>query len=147
MKTYRVMRMTETNYIKFMNGGFNYEYEYLYIEAETPEEAMKKAKANGYYTYGFAKTVEEVEAEEKAFEEYFEEKERKKVEAKARKEENELKKANALGITVEELRELKKLKAKAKRYKKELTEIEETFKKLEERKNYLKKWLEENEVE
>lgn len=147
MKTYKVMRMTRTNYIKFMNGEWNYDYEYLYIEADTPEEAVKKAKANGYYVYGTAKTLEEIEAEEKAFEEYFEEKKRKKVEAKAKKEENELKKANALGITVEELKELKKLKAKAKKYEKELAEIEETFKKLEERKNYLKKWLKENEVE
>ena len=48
MKTYKVQRMTEDSYHKFMGGSWDYEVETLYIDAHNAREAALKAQKPGY---------------------------------------------------------------------------------------------------
>lgn len=48
MKTYKVQRMTEDNYHKFMSGSWYYDVETLYIDVHNAKEAALKAQRPGY---------------------------------------------------------------------------------------------------
>lgn len=114
---YNVQRMTYNDYCNYMGGGYNYNVENLHLEAESPEEAVKMAEAEGYMVNkDYVKTVAELEAEEAERKAQYirEEAERKaKAErAKARKAEREAAAAAALGLSLEAY------KAKVKRDKK-----------------------------
>lgn len=144
MTTYRVERMTVANYNRMMSGSNNYSVETLTIEANSKEEAVKKAKARNYMVNeNYVKSVEEIaearakaEAEEKAEAE-------KKAKAQATRIANEKAKAEAMGMTVEEYRAYKKNEAWKKRAVKRIAEIEEEIKKLKALKESIKRQLEE----
>lgn len=124
MKTYEVQRMTEADYSNYLGGGYNFSVEKLHIEAETAEEAGKKAEANGYVVnYGYIKSVEELEAMEKAFEEKLKAEAQKKAERKAKAKAREAKKAQDAGMTVEEYRAEKKRLNLIKNLNKEIEEL------------------------
>ena len=109
MKTYEVQRMTEADYSNYLDGGYNFSVEKLHIEAETAEEAGKKAEADGYVVnYGYIKSVEELEAMKTAWEEELKAEAQKKAERKARAKAREAEKAREAGMTVEEYRAEKK---------------------------------------
>ncbi len=109
MKTYEVQRMLEADYGNYLDGGYNFSVEKLHIKAETAEEAGKKAEADGYVVnYGYIKSVEELEAMDKAFEEKLKAEAQKKAERKAKAKAREEWKAREAGMTVEEYRAEKK---------------------------------------
>lgn len=109
MKIYEVQRMTEDDYSNYLGGGYNFSVERLCIEAETAEEAGKKAEADGYVVnYGYIKSLEELEAMKNADREYWEAEEKKKAERKARAKAREAERAREAGMTVEEYRAEKK---------------------------------------
>ena len=109
MKTYEVQRMIEADYSNYLDGGYNFSVEKLHIEAETAEEAGKKAEADGYVVnYGYIKSLEELEAMRKADREYWEAEAQKKAERKAKAKAREEWKAREAGMTVEEYRAEKK---------------------------------------
>lgn len=86
---YRVERMTIDNYNRYMSGSNFYDLEVLKIEAENKEEAIEKAKAEGYVVNkDYVKTIEEIEAKEKAIEEAYE---KRLAKEKARNEKARLK--------------------------------------------------------
>jgi hypothetical protein len=135
--TYRVERMTTENYHNFMGGSYCCNVEYLDIEAETAEEAVEMAKAEGYVVNkNYVKTVEELEAIKKAQDEAWRAKEEKAERAKAKRKETEARKAVEAGMTVEEYRKEKARKAKIARLEKEIAELEE---KIARQKAYLAK--------
>lgn len=124
MKTYEVQRMTEADYSNYLGGGYNFSVEKLHIEAETAEEAGKKAEANGYVVnYGYIKSVEELEAMDKAFEEKLKAEAQKKAERKAKAKAREAKKAQDAGMTVEEYKAEKKRLNLIKNLNKEIEEL------------------------
>ena len=135
--TYRVERMTTENYHNFMGGSYCCNVEYLDIEAETAEEAVEMAKAEGYVVNkNYVKTVEELEAIKKAQDEAWRAKEEKAERAKAKRKETEARKAVEAGMTVEEYRKEKARKAKIARLEREIAELEE---KIARQKAYLAK--------
>ena len=85
----------------------------------------------------FKKFCDETLAEKKAEKE-------KEERAKQRKFDNEKRRAEENGMTVEEYRAWKKLQAKKKRYAREIAEFEEEIKKLQNAIAWKKKFLEEN---
>lgn len=136
MTTYRVQRMTQDNFNRYMNGSYLYFIEELNIEADSKEEAFKKAEAEGYVVNECVRTLEEVEAEEKKAEERIEAERVKRENAKARKLANEIKKAEAEGMTLEEYRKAKNHKAHIKRVENEIAKLEKEL-------AYKKRYLEE----
>lgn len=124
MKTYEVQRMTEADYSNYLDGGYNFSVEKLHIEAETAEEAGKKAEADGYVVnYGYIKSVEELEAMKTAWEEELKAEAQKKAERKARAKAREAEKAHEAGMTVEEYRAEKKRLKLIKNLNKEIEEL------------------------
>lgn len=125
MAIYRVERMTETNYNRYMCGSNEYgPVEYLNIEADSKEEAIKKAEKKGYVVNDYVITLEEVERQERERQERWE---RYEAEEKAKKEKRlakEAEKAKAAGMTVEEYRKDKAHKAYIKRLEREIDELE-----------------------
>jgi len=85
----------------------------------------------------FKKFCDETLAEKKAEKE-------KEEKAKQRKIDNEKRRAEENGMTVEEYRAYKKLQAKKKRYAKEIAEFEKEIEKLQNAIAWKKKFLEEN---
>ena len=135
-KTYQVERQTIKDHNDMM-GGYHYHTEILTIEAETAEEAGKKAEEMGYIVnYGYIRTLEEVEAEEKRIEEAILADRERLANARAKRQATELKKAAELGLTIEEYKAEKAKKAKITRLKNEIAELEKT---LARKKAYLKK--------
>lgn len=132
MKTYRVRRATTENFIEMMRGNYIYDVECLDIEAETPEEAVDKARADGYeiINEGYVKTVEELEAKAKAWREERAAEEAKKEAAKAKRKETEERKAAEAGMTVKEYRAEKWRQGEIRRLQRILKETEEALKKL-----------------
>jgi len=132
MKTYRVKRVTTEDFGIMMSGGYLYDIEYLDIEAETPEEAVNKAEAVGYVIInkGYVKTLEELEAEEKAWREERAAEEAKKEAAKIKRKETEERKAAEAGMTVKEYRAEKWRQGEIRRLQRILKETEEALKKL-----------------
>lgn len=124
MKTYEVQRMTEADYSNYLDGGYNFYVEKLHIEAETAEEAGKKAEADGYVVnYGYIKSIEELDAMKKAFEEELKAEAQKKAERKAKAKAREEWKAREAGMTVEEYRAEKKRVKLIKNLNKEIEEL------------------------
>ena len=135
MGTYRLERMTTTDYNIYMGGGYNYEVEKLLIEAETVEEAIQKAEKPGMIVNkGYVKTLEEIEAEKEAQAKAEAEREAKAKRAKAKRKETELRKATEMGLTVEEYRKAKARKATIAKVTKEIEELEKA---LEQKRKYL----------
>lgn len=135
MATYRVERMTNTDYNIYMGGGYNYEVEKLFIEAETVEEAIQKATKPGMVVNkGYIKTLEEIEAEKEAKAKAEAERKAKAERAKAKRKETELRKATEMGLTVEEYRKAKAHKATIAKVTREIEELEKA---LEQKKRYL----------
>lgn len=125
MTTYRIERMTTESYHEYMSGSNNYHTEILNIEAENAKEAIKKAEANGYIVNKrYVKSVEEIEAEQKANEEKWLAEKAKEEAKKTKKAEAEAKKAAEAGQTIEEYRKAKARKAYARRLEREIEEIE-----------------------
>ena len=58
MALYKVQRMTEADYHKYMAGSYYYQVEEIYITAETAEEAVLMAKKAGYFVNNRATKVE-----------------------------------------------------------------------------------------
>lgn len=85
----------------------------------------------------FKKFCDETLAEKKAEKE-------KEERAKQKRIDNEKRRAEENGMTVEEYRAWKKLQAKKKRYAREIAEFEEEIKKLQNAIAWKKKFLEEN---
>ena len=85
----------------------------------------------------FKKFCDETLAEKKAEKE-------KEEKAKQRKIDNEKRRAEENGMTVEEYRAWKKLQTKKRRYEREIAEFEEQIKKLQNAIAWKKKFLEEN---
>ena len=122
---YRVQRMSMDSYNAYMGGSYNYWVEELDIEANSPEEAVELAKAEGYVVNDrCVKSVEEIEAEEKAREEARKAEAEKKANAKARKAEAEARKAAEAGMSVEEYRKDKARKANIRKMEREIAELE-----------------------
>ena len=68
MTTYRVTIFTEKNYGKYMSGSNNYDNECVYVEANSKEEAVKKAQKTGYVVHTpSVKTFEEIQKEEERY--------------------------------------------------------------------------------
>lgn len=124
MKTYEVQRMLEVDYSNYLDGGYNFSVEKLHIEAETAEEAGKKAEADGYVVnYGYIKSVEELETMKTAWEEELKAEAQKKAERKAKAKAREEWKAREAGMTVEEYRAEKKHLKLIKNLNKEIEEL------------------------
>lgn len=135
MATYRVERMTNTDYNIYMSGGYNYKVENILIEAETVEEAIQKATKSGMIiNEGYIKTLEEIEAEKEAKAKANAERKAKEERAKAKRKETELRKATEMGLTVEEYRKAKAHKATIAKVTREIEELEKV---LEQKKKYL----------
>lgn len=137
MATYRVERMTCTDYNIYMSGGYNYEVEKLLIEAETAEEAIQKATKLGMVVNKeYVKTLEEIKAEEEAKANAEAERKVKAERTKAKRKETELRKATEMGLTVEEYRKVKAHKATVAKVTREIEELEKV---LEQKRKYLAK--------
>lgn len=137
MTTYKVERMTYTDYDIYMRGGYNYNVESILIEAETAEEAIQKAKKPGMVVNeGYVKTLEEIKAEQEAKANAKAEREAKAEKAKAKRKETELRKATEMGLTVEEYRKVKAHKATVAKVTREIEELEKA---LEQKRKYLAK--------
>lgn len=124
-KTYVVQRMTETNYHIYMTGGYNYTVEKFKVMAENTEEAIGLAQKEGYVVNkDFVRTQEEIEAEKRANEEELAEMRRKEEEAKIKKAEAVVRKATALGLTVEEYKEKKNKERRIHKLENDITYYE-----------------------
>ena len=135
MATYRVERMTNTDYNIYMGGGYNYEVESILIEAETVEEAIQKATKPGMIVNkGYVKTLDEIKAEKEAKAKAEADRKAKAERAKAKRKETELRKATEMGLTVEEYRKAKARKATIAKGTKEIEELERV---LEQKRKYL----------
>ena len=69
MKTYRMQMMNEKDFANYMGGGYDYRVVYCFVKAENAEEAVAKTEANFpemVVNKTYARTIEEIEAEEKA---------------------------------------------------------------------------------
>lgn len=135
MATYRVERMTNSDYNIYMSGGYDYKMENILVEAETVEEAIQKATKSGMViNKGYIKTLEEIKAEKEAKAKAEAERKAKAEKAKAKRKETELRKATEMGLTVEEYRKAKAHKATVTRVTKEIKELEKV---LEQKRKYL----------
>lgn len=129
--TYIVERMTIANLCNYMSGSNNYSVETLYIEAESVEEAIEKASADGYeVNKNYVKTVAEIEAERAALEVARAEAAAKEAAKKARREANEARKAAEAGLTVEGYRAMKKREAKKRAIARDIVAMEEHIERL-----------------
>ena len=121
MTTYRVQRMTEEDYHNYMGGGFNYNFETIYIEANTKPEAILKAQRPGYrVNENYVMTLEAYEATLETERKAREEAEKKEAEKKAKKAETEARKAAEAHMTVAEWKAEKNRKARLNRAKRDL---------------------------
>lgn len=129
MTTYKVERMTYTDYDIYMTGGYDYNVESILIEAETAEEAIQKAKKPGMVVNkGYVKTLEEIKAEQETKANAKAEREAKAEKARAKRKEIELRKATEMGLTVEEYRKVKAHKATVAKVTREIEELEKALK-------------------
>ena len=134
-KTYRVQRMTEQNYNEFMNGGYDYTVEKIEVEAESIEEAIAKASAEGYrVNENSIVTAEEAEKEAEAFRARIAENRRKEAEQKARREAKTAEKAAAAGMTVQQYKAEQGRLQRVRNTERKIAELEKA---LEEARAYL----------
>lgn len=139
MTTYRMTIFTEDNYHRYMSGYNNYNSEYIYIAANSKEEAIAIAQTQrpDYIVNKFSvKDVETIQAEEEKFKAWEEEKAIKEKQAKERRKATEQKNAEKAGLTVKEYRAEKARKAKITRLTNEIAELE---KEIERKKAALKR--------
>lgn len=135
---YKVQYMTKEAYINYMGGAMFVPINEVIITAETAEEAVAIVKINypNMVVNEHPRTIAEIEAEEKAWEEKRKEAEEKKTRAKARREERD----RENGITPEKrkaLNSLKRHEAEARRIEAEIEALKaelETERKIIERK-------------
>ncbi len=145
---YNVQRMTYSDYCNYMEGGHDFSVENLHIEAESPEEAVKMAEAEGYMVNkNYVKTVAELEAEEAARKAYIDAEIAKEKAAKARKAAREAEKAEAMGMTMEAYKAYKKKLAIAKKLPKEIASLEDDIERIKKEITRKKKYLAELEKE
>lgn len=130
MNTYTLERMTTNDYYAYMSGSlFGYTVERIEIEAKDIANAITLASAGGYVVNRHSvTTVEQYRAELKAKTDEQAEYAKKEAEKKAHKAELEMKKAEAMGLTVEEYRKEKSRQASIRRITKEIEELEEQLK-------------------
>lgn len=130
MNTYTLERMTTNDYYAYMSGSlFGYTVERIEIEAKDIANAITLASADGYVVNRHSvTTVEQYRAELKAKTDEQAEYAKKEAEKKAHKAELEMKKAEAMGLTVEEYRKEKSRQASIRRITKEIEELEEQLK-------------------
>ena len=130
---YVVQRMTIDNYYDMMGGHMGYICEKTTVEADTKEEAIEKARKDGYVVNeGYVRTVEEIEAEKRAEEEKAKAEKRAEEEKQKRAIAREEAKAEEMNMTVEEYKAYKKMVANKKRNE---AEIRKAYKVIEEMKN------------
>ena len=132
MEKYRVQMMTADSYHAYMTGSWNYCINEEDIEAETAKDAVQIAKAQNpeLIVNENPRTVREIEEEKARWAAKREEEKRKEEEKKARTAKREEERAAALGLTIEEYKELKKKEAKVKRYEKENRDAEKQIEEL-----------------
>ena len=131
MTTYRITIFTEDNYHKYMSGYNNYDSKYVYIAANSKEEAMALCQTQnpGYIINKFSvKDVETIQAEEEKFKAWEENKATKEKQAKAKRKATEQKKAEEAGLTVKEYRAEIARKATITRLTNEIAELEKEIK-------------------
>jgi hypothetical protein len=140
MNTYRIEAMTAKDYANYMGGGYDYTVKEIDIDAENAAQAIEIAKEknpNLILNEKCVRTVEEIEAKEKARREQRELEEKKEKEriakAKATREQNELRKATELGLTVEKYKEQVKLEQKRKMVQKEIDRLKKELEAAEKR--------------
>lgn len=145
MTTYTLEALTLDGYHAMMSGSTTFICPLIItIEANSKEEAIAIAKVQyeGYVIHEeYVLSTEEI-AEREAKKLAREEQYRLEEEAKAiRKANNELAKAEAMGMTIEEYKEYKKEIAKRKRYESEIRKAKEKIKDLEKLIAYYEKKL------
>lgn len=133
MTTYVIQRMSEESYGEYMCGGNNYNVEHLHIKAENVEEAIKQAQKPGYVVNDrYVRTLEELEQKKAERERRWAEEEAKKRAQAEKRKATEAKKAEEMGLSVEEYRKLKNLKRYLSQNLKELAGIAKRTVELEE---------------
>lgn len=140
--TYRVQMMTEENYNEMMRGNLWYHVEYIDIHAETAEEAIEMAQRmepDMVINKNYVKTLEELEAEKALAEKRIADDRAKEEAKKAKRLANEIAKAEAAGMTLEEYRAKKNHERKVKAAKKAVVEAEKALAEAKKRLEELKK--------
>ena len=129
MEKFVVQRMSQKDYGAMMSGGYSYHVIDEVVEAESPEEALAKVKAEypAYQINPYVRTLEEVEAKKEADRRRAEEYQRREEEKKQKRVEAERRRAEAEGLTVEELRKQRAKKAKISKLSREIAELEKTL--------------------
>ena len=145
-EAYRIQYMTNDDYCAMCGGYPCYNVYDGIVEAETPEEAYTKAKVifAGYVVNEYVRTVAEYEAEQKQFEKWKVEKERKEAEKKARKEAREKAKREAIKMTEEEYKAYTKHQQKIKRYGYDIKRMEAEIERIKAEIKYKKDWIRNN---
>jgi len=144
---YFVERMSEAYYHEMMQGGYAYSVEHLEIEAESKEEAVEKARKEGYVVNeGYVVSKAEREAEEARAEARAREREEKERKAKERKAEREKAKAESQGLTIEEYKHLKNRERKLKKMQANVRELEEALDRAREALNEYTEYVKNNPI-
>jgi colicin import membrane protein len=134
--TYRVEMMTKEEYGKMMRGEMWYRIDHANIEAETREEAIETAhrlNPDKVINEGYVKTLDELEAEKKLAEERRTKEEEKEEAKKAKRLANEIAKAEAEGLTLEEYKAKKNHERKIKAAEKAVAEAKKALAEAEKR--------------
>lgn len=131
MKTYRVTVITE-GLGNYMMDGNKYTTARVNIMADNAGDAIKIAERKHGYVINKkdVKTLEELEEERRAENEEIANIAKKRADAAAKRKATEQKKAEELGMTLEEYRFDKWRKGEVKRLKKIIADAEEELKKL-----------------
>lgn len=139
MTTYRVERMTVENFGRMMRGEYDYTVEKIDITAESKEDAVAKAKKDGYVVNkDYVKTVEEIEKAEREKAEYLKAQEEKAEKAKAKRAEKMAQPgAKAKANYKRKNTEIKKMLEEIERLQKEVKKAERA------KANYAKQYKEE----
>lgn len=132
MKTYRVTVII-AGLGNYMMGGDKYTIADVNIMADNAGDAIKIAERKHGYVVNKrnVKTLEELEEERRAENEEIANEIKKRANAAAKRKATEQKKAEELGMTLEEYRVDKWRKGEIKRLKKIIADAEEELKKLE----------------
>jgi len=127
--TYRVQYMTKAEYMDYMGGAMFCNINTIDVKAESAQEAVNAVKAMhpDMVVNENPRTVAEIEAENKAWEEKFRAEEEKKAAAKARREARDI----ANGITPEKRKAINNLKRHENNVKGLEYQIAELMKELE----------------
>lgn len=136
MKNYVVEIMTREDYHKYMMGSNESIVKKVVVVAKNEPEAIKEAEKrfdeNEYHiNRKYIKTEEElkeiVEQRIREHNEFLRKEEERKAEAKAKRERNELEKANALGLTVAEYRQKVNKERQIKKLENEIANLKKAL--------------------